>query len=94
MMQHTPLRQAYRTFRVLGVRHLCVVDAKHHIVAMFTRTDMAEVAEDGASTQRMAMRDWAEAHFMEELQIPGASPSPRNSQTNPSTYENKALRRP
>lgn len=60
MAHRTPVRQAYRTFRSLGLRHLSVVDERHSILALVTRTDLCEVVEDYCHASKQAMRDFAE----------------------------------
>lgn len=67
IMAQTPVRQAYRMFRVLGLRHLCVVDERHGLLSFITRTDLAEVVEEFVSGHKQEMRDFAEALETAEL---------------------------
>ena len=40
VLESSPLRQAYRLFRFLGLRHLCVINAGHQVVGIMTRTNL------------------------------------------------------
>jgi len=67
VLHQTSLRLAYRTFRAMGLRHLCVVDAQHKLVSFITRTDLAEIAEELVHPHVMQMRDFSEALKEDEL---------------------------
>ena len=41
MLDTTPLKMAYRLFRTMGLRHLCVIDKSHRLVGILTRVDLA-----------------------------------------------------
>jgi len=66
VLKRTSLRTAYRIFRTLGLRHLCVVDAHHALVSFITRTDLVEVAEELVHPRVMEMRECAEAFLQEK----------------------------
>eukprot|EP01060_Flectonema_neradi_P014250 TRINITY_DN20952_c0_g1_i6.p1 TRINITY_DN20952_c0_g1~~TRINITY_DN20952_c0_g1_i6.p1 ORF type:complete len:313 (+),score=53.39 TRINITY_DN20952_c0_g1_i6:690-1628(+) len=41
ILDTAPLKMAYRLFRTMGLRHLCVIDNGHRLVGILTRVDLA-----------------------------------------------------
>lgn len=69
LLSRTSVLDGYRTFRMLGLRHLCVVNERHQIVALITRADFCEVVEEFVHDYKTALKDFAEdvARFATEL---------------------------
>jgi len=61
MLHYASLLNGYRVFRSLGLRHLCVVDEKHRLCCIVTRTDFAEIVEEFVNPCIMDMRDFADS---------------------------------
>lgn len=69
LLSRTSVLSGYRTFRMLGLRHLCVANEHHQIVAMVTRADFCEVVEEFVHDYKTALKDFAEdvSRFAAEL---------------------------
>jgi len=70
----TNIYDAHRTFRMLGLRHLCIVNEKHAIVSLVTRKDLCEVVEEFVSDYKQALKDFAESQEQREDQVEDGSP--------------------
>lgn len=60
LLNSTSIYDANRTFRMLGLRHMCVVDEQHSIVSFVTRKDLCEAVEEFVCDYRSALKEFAE----------------------------------
>lgn len=60
LLHRTSVLAAHRTFRMLGLRHLCIVNERHSIVSLVTRNDLCGVVEEFVSDYKIALKDFAE----------------------------------
>ena len=62
--EHATIQRAYRMFRTLGLRHLCVVNHSNEVQGILTRADLADLANEAEELEEE----------QEELQAAGAGP--------------------
>jgi len=72
LSNRTSIYDAHRTFRMLGLRHLCIVNEKHAIVSLVTRKDLCEVVEEFVCDYKQALKDFAESQEQKEEQDGGS----------------------
>jgi len=60
LWKDTSFIDAYKVFRMLQLRTLCIIDEGYSLVCLITRNDLAEVIEERTNTPIMEMRDHCE----------------------------------
>jgi chloride channel 7 len=59
--EHATIQRAYRMFRTLGLRHLCVVDHSNAIQGVITRADLADLVNEAEELEEEAESEAAAA---------------------------------
>jgi CBS-domain-containing membrane protein len=54
--EHASVQRTYRMFRTLGLRHLIVIDRKHHVLGIVTRDDLMVTRQD-ILTEKLHLSD-------------------------------------